>query len=94
MSSMDRSTAAKITPSTTTAANISSTPLTMAGSLFNYFLFQMVKNSRVSQGAIARPYLPSAFMYSSKLWLSTNFQVAQKASTMAAGYVFQARYRG
>lgn len=27
-------------------------------------------------------YLPSAFMYSSKFWLSTSFQVAQNASTI------------
>lgn len=29
-------------------------------------------------------YLPRAFMYSSKFWLSVSFQVAQKASTILA----------
>lgn len=32
----------------------------------------------------AHPSLPSAFMYSSKFWLSVSFQVAQKASTILA----------
>lgn len=47
-----------------------------------HFVFHCGAYSRFR---ISRSHLPSAFMYSSKLWLSASFHVAQKASTMAAG---------